>query len=209
MRFLQTLAVGVVSAFLIASGANAANFSFTGNLSNDDEVQLFNFSVGATSTVELRTYSYAGGTMADGTVIAAGGFDPILTVFDSGGSQIGNNDDGIGTVPSDPVTGAFFDTFLSVLLDAGDYTVAVSQFSNFPIGDLTDGFPGSGRTNFEDVTGDFRTSFWAFDILNVETGEIGDTVNTVPVPAALPLLATGLFGFGMLRLRQRRKNQTA
>lgn len=204
MKILRSLSVGLVSAFLFTAGANAANFSFTGNLSNDDEVQLFNFTVGASSTVQLRTYSYAGGTMADGTVIAAGGFDPILTLFDDTGTFIDFNDDG-DIVPIDPLTDAAFDTFLEVLLGAGDYIVAVSQFSNFSFGDLDDGFEGSGTSNFEDVTGDFRTSAWAFDILNVDSGSVGGTVNPVPVPAALPLLATGLIGLGIFRLRQRRR----
>ena len=37
----------------------------------------------ATSTVTLQTYGYAGGTNAAGQVIAQGGFDPILALFDS------------------------------------------------------------------------------------------------------------------------------
>lgn len=48
-------------------------------------MQLFNFTVGASSTVTLVTKSYAGGILADGTVISACGFDPILTLFDSTG----------------------------------------------------------------------------------------------------------------------------
>lgn len=47
------------------TSAMADDFSFTGNLSDDDDVQLFEFSVGVTSTVTMRTYSYAGGVMAD------------------------------------------------------------------------------------------------------------------------------------------------
>lgn len=164
------------------SSAVADDFSFTGNLSNDDEVQLFGFSVGVVSTVTLRTYSYAGGVMADGTVISAGGFDPILALFDGGENLIDQNDDGDG-VPVDPVTGNAWDTLLEVELNPGNYTVAVSQYSNFPIGPtLSDGFEGSGTSGFVDDSGATRTSFWAFDILNVTGAEVVDPLAAVPVP---------------------------
>lgn len=163
------------------TSAMADDFSFTGNLSDDDDVQLFEFSVGVTSTVTMRTYSYAGGVMADGTNISAGGFDPILALFDGNENLIDQNDDGAG-VPSDPVTGAAYDTLLEVELDPGNYTVAVSQYSNFAVGPtLSDGFQGSGTLNFQDATGAFRTSFWAFDVLNVESAVVEER-NMTPVP---------------------------
>ncbi len=73
-----------------ATGALAApqDFSFRGTFGADDEVALFDFTANGASTVTLRTYSYAGGTQADGTPIAAGGFDPILTHFDGTGLLI-------------------------------------------------------------------------------------------------------------------------
>ena len=161
--------------------AMADDFSFTGNLSDDEDVQLFGFTVGETSTVTMRTYSYAGGVMADGLNISAGGFDPILALFDGDEVLIDQNDDGSG-VPADPVTGAAYDTLLEVELDPGNYTVAVSQYSNFAVGPtLSDGFDGSGTLNFEDSTGDFRTSFWAFDVLNVESADV-EVTNFAPVP---------------------------
>jgi len=159
----------------------AADFSFTGNLANDEEVQFFDFTVGATSMVTMRTYSYAGGVNAAGDTIPSGGFDPILALFDGAGNLIDQNDDGEG-VPADPDTGARFDTLLEVELDAGNYTVAVSQFSNFAIGPtLSDGFDGSDTTGFVDVTGATRTSFWAFDVLNVGDAEVVDPPSLAPV----------------------------
>jgi hypothetical protein len=184
--------------------AIAADFSFRGNFTRDDNVQLFNFTVGSSSTVTLRTLSYAGGTQADGTVVTNGGFDPILALFDSSGNFIDNNDDGDSSeVPADPITERFFDTYLQVVLGAGNYTVAVSQYDNFfsggPGDNISLGFDRQGDGNFTpgttnfpcsasrfcDVDGNSRTSFWAFDILNVQSGVVVPPTEPVPEPSTV------------------------
>src|SRR6266536_1432206 len=114
MRLLGIVAL----AALTVGSLQAANFSFTGNFNNDADVQLFSFTVGATSTVTLRTWSYAGGTNAAGQVIPRGGFDPILALFDSAGLRINQNDDGGASVPTD-LSGVNYDTFLSSTLGPG------------------------------------------------------------------------------------------
>lgn len=199
----------------IAGTASAASFSFTGNLASDDDRVGFGFTVGAASTVTLRSYSYAGGTMLDGTIVAAGGFDPILSLFDATGTLIDTVDDGPEPVPADPVTGARFDTHFVEALAPGDYQVFVSQFNNFANGPtLSDGFLYDGAPTFTstflcsngrfcDVTGDNRTSFFAFDIDGVETAVVTDPPGVVPLPAGLPLLLAGLGGLAVLRRRQR------
>jgi hypothetical protein len=218
----------LVGFLYLTPAANALDFSFTGTFAGDDDVQLFNFTVGAPSAnVVLRTFSYAGGTPASGPVVLAGGFDPILALFDATtGSIVDFNDDGApGTVDADPTTGRAFDTYFARSLDAGNYIVAVSQYDNFavaraslmdsslPVGNLADGFeltgdpfftvafsdPMSPCTQFCDVDGHIRTSAWAFDILNVESASV------VPVPAALPLLLSGVVGLGFLGFRRRVK----
>jgi hypothetical protein len=198
MKLLSSLLFSISLLAANAASALPTNYSFTGNLANDDQVQLFNFSVAAPSTVTLRTWSYAGGTNAAGQVIAAGGFDPILALFNSSGVRINQNDDGGASVAADPVTGEHFDTYLSSVLGAGTYTVSVSQYANFAGANLSDGFPGSGRTGFVDVDGDVRTSAWAFDILGVESA----VQTAVPEPSVLALLGLGLFGFAAARRRK-------
>jgi hypothetical protein len=180
------------------ANATPTDYSFTGNLANDDQVQFFNFSVAAPSTVTLRTWSYAGGTNANGQAIAAGGFDPILALFDDTGLRINQNDDGGFLVAADPVTGMHYDTYLSSVLGTGNYTVSVSQFSNFAGATLSSPFPGSGTSGFVDVTGATRTSAWAFDILGVEAA----TQTAVPEPSVLALLGLGLFGVAAARRRK-------
>lgn len=191
MKLVPALAL---AASFACSAANAADFSFVGSLARPGEVQLFSFNVGATSDVTLRTWSYAGGTNAAGALIPRGGFDPILALFDSTGLKIGENDDGGLNVAPDPVDGIRFDTFLFLpSLAPGAYQVSVAVFPNFAIGpNLSNGFSGADTFNG-------RTADWAFDVLGVDTA----VVATVPVPAALPLMAAGLGLFGFIARRRR------
>jgi hypothetical protein len=201
----STILVGAVALILASSSAVAANFSFTGNLANDDDVQVFTFSVSSPSVVTLRTWGYAGGSNAAGASISNGGFDPILALFDSSGILIDQRDDGpLGLIPADAATGARFDTYFQAALGAGSYLVAVSQFANFALGPtLANGFSGSNTSNFRDATGALRTSAWAFDVLNVDQASLPPT-NGVPDTGStvfLALLAAGSLA-GLRRARR-------
>jgi hypothetical protein len=192
---------------LLSGSVSAASFSFTGNLITDDDVQLFNFTVGSTSTVTLLTLSYAGGTNFQGDTIAEGGFDPIMALFTGAGTFIQGNDDGDcyitpPEVATSGVTGECLDTYLQTTLAPGDYTVAVSQYDNYNVGDLSDGFINEGLPNFTapagcsngqfcDIAATNRTGFWAFDILNVDSASV---VSEVPAPAAVWLFGSGILG---------------
>jgi len=223
--FVKQLAAAVAVATLTtAAQAAPSNFSFAGTFVNDNDVQLFSFTSGGTSNVRLISYGYGGGTQSNGNVVAAGGFDPILVLFDSTGALIGQNDDavsgttgacGSGSVMPDPITGAQWDTCLDLpLLPAGNYDVAVMQYDDFARGpNLSNGFMRAGQPNFTssfgcsngqfcDVTGNAagnnRQSYWAFDILNVEQA----VQTTVPEPATLSLFGLGLAGFAFGRRRK-------
>ena len=200
--------------FSTVSVAQAASFSFTGSFSFDDDVQVFGFHVGAPSTVTLRSYSYAGGTMADGTGIAAGGFDPILALFDGSGNLINQNDDGY-SVPADPETGLPYDTLLTLDLGVGDYFASVMQFDNFAPSRLSLPFLHDGEHDFTaaegcsnamfcDAGGNNRSSAWAFDILNVDSAiTVDPQPSAVPLPAGLPLVVSALGGMALLRRRRK------
>ena len=72
----------------ILGSAPVYGASFTGALNDingdpdPDQIRSVFFTADGTSTINFRSYSYAGGTTADGTIIAAGGFSPVLTLFD-------------------------------------------------------------------------------------------------------------------------------
>jgi hypothetical protein len=192
---LKLLAAACVAICASALPAAAANFSFDGNFVNDNDRARFDFTVGAESLVTLLTYSYAGGVNAEGKTIARGGFDPILSIYDSAGKLIKYNDDGVaGQVPSDSVTGRLFDTYFEATLAAGSYTVFVTQYDNFGPTQLPGSFRRDNQPNFAnhfvDSTGSQRDSHWAFDVLNVENA----VTTAVPEPATWAMLILG-FGF--------------
>jgi len=204
--------------FLCAVVASAADFSFTGTFLQDDQLQYFQFTA-PSSSVTLQTFSYAGGVNAAGTIIAPGGFDPVLSLFNATGGLVGSspltatNDDG-SSVPIDPVTGNAFDALLQInTLLAGDiYVLVLSQSGNFANGPtFGDGFSeqgsgnftpamfGCGGTSFCDASPAQRTGAWAVDILGV------GAASSVPEPGSITLLTAAMAGLVLLR---RRKNRT-
>ncbi len=216
MKTLKLKLFTTAAAMLLAvSQAQAANFSFTGNFTYDNDVQFFTFTVGAPSTVTLRSWSYAGGVNAAGATIARGGFDPILAVYNSAGTILGFNDDGGPSLVPTDITGQAWDTYFSVSLPAGTYTASVMQYDNFTVGgiggNVSSGFVRDGQPNFTsalvgqpgyfwDVSGSHRDNHWAFDILNVEDAVVPEP--STYLAGALLALVFGVQGFRTLRHRK-------
>ena len=213
--------IGILSGALALAFAGAAqaaptNYSLTGNFEFDDDVASFDFTVGAPSNVVFRTYGYAGGTNAAGNSFDPGGLDPVISLFNLDTAVfIDENDDGGAEVGADPNTGQEFDSFLAILLAPGNYRVVLTQYDNCPAGSpCTDLTPRVGEPNFTAAFGctngifcdnsavpvfNNRTSFWALDVLGVET----EPLVALPVPASLALFGLGLVGLGLMRSRPR------
>lgn len=203
-------AVALAGLLGLAPLAGATTLSFSGSLAQDDAVATFTFAVTAPGTVTIRSFSYAGGVNGAGNLIPAGGFDPGIALFSTGGTLLLTQDDATPEcdgVPNDPLTNDCFDVRAVTVLAAGDYLVAVTQFNNEALGpDFAAGFSKAGAnfTNafgcsagqFCDVSAENRTAFWAIDVS-------GEAVTAVPAPAAGWLLGSALAGAGLLRRRRR------
>jgi hypothetical protein len=181
---------GAAASLWFGTHAQAAVLSFNGSFTADDNVHFQSFTESSLSSVTLQTSSYA-----------AGGFDPIVAVFDATGALIGQNDDGAG-VPPDPSTGEALDALLTLSLAPGQYTVSLTQFDNFALGPtLADGFVESGMGNFTaapfdcgapnfcDFTGSARTNQWALTI----TSQVA-----VSEPSTMAIFTVSLACFGTM-----------
>jgi hypothetical protein len=213
-KHLLGLAVAASLSLLSTFPASAASFSFTGTFSGDADVRYFSFTLASASNVTISSLGYGGGTNSAGQTIAAGGFDPVVALFDGSGTymHVTGDEDGAGAA-TDPSTGAAYDPLFSVNLAAGTYTLALTQSFNFangptiadgflfdPVADahFTADFISCGAAGFCDATGAARTNAWALDIVGV------DAAFPTPLPGALQLFATGLGAFGFAAYRRKR-----
>ncbi|MEI7466378.1 MAG: DVUA0089 family protein, partial [Burkholderiales bacterium] len=83
------LALALASALAPVASAQAANFSFSGNITYQKDLVLIDFSVIAPSVVTLSTDSWQSGL----------NFDPLLTVFDGSQQLVIAVDDNDGSLP--------------------------------------------------------------------------------------------------------------
>jgi hypothetical protein len=191
----RTFTAWTFALLLLGSPSLMANsFSFTGNFTNDADVQFFNFSIAADSTtVSINTLSLNGGTNRVGNIIAGGGFTPYFALF--------NQTDGAWVFDTgSKLLGAEASIFSYGTLLAGNYILALTQFDNVAAGlNLSDGFAADlglatfGLTPFT-ANGGGGSGHWAVDIANVDTASL----SAVPTPGSFGLLLSGLLAFGAL-----------
>jgi hypothetical protein len=211
VRGLPLLLGMALSIAFLPGVARADNLTLQGTIGADDAVQLFDFTVATLGSVDLRSYGYAGGATSTGMVVPSGGFETILTLFDSSGNLLSENDDGAG-VATDPSTGLAGDSRITGTLNAGRYVLALTQYDNFARGKLAEGFVETGHPNFtadpnfttggpcpgnqfRDISGApgrCRNGNWTVDFIGVATVA---PVAPVPEPSTAGLLLLSCLGF--------------
>jgi hypothetical protein len=200
MRFIN----GILLLALVAAPGFAATFLFQGTFGADNQVELFNIVVSAPQTVQIETYSYAGGTV-NSTAFAPGGFAPTAFLFDNLGDVQTINNGTCSQVNKDPTTQNCDDLFFDDPLQAGTYTLALAVYGNSPVsGAVSAGFteagdPGftcqeaGGSGNFCDLTTAFptsnvRTDNYAIAITGATSVSASQQILTTPEPASVLLL---------------------
>ena len=195
--FIRPAAIAAVALALSSLQAQAANFSFDGNIAYSTDVVQVAFTLNAASSqVRLWTDSWTDGL----------NFDPTLTLWikdGSGYNLVGDNDDD-NTI--DPAQG-FYDAGLSLAtLTAGQYLVTLGAAPNYATGtQLSQGFALDGSTptlisqwnqpSYDINANDQKGTFWRLSLSGV------DSAATVPEPATAALILAGLSAMLLSRRR--------
>jgi hypothetical protein len=189
---------GVVRADIVTSTLSedlSGSVTQSGSLPNQSDVFEQMFTTRSNADFEAFTTSYGGGANSNGTVSAAGGFQPNLGLYTSSGAFVAGQSVTSPAAQIDPATGLALDSFLTKSnLSAGSYILVISDWLNQQspsATNLSDGFVNYGTGNaFLDAQLNGRNGDFTLDISSA----------AVPEPATFWLAGGAvLLSIGLLR----------
>lgn len=177
--------------------ANAASFTFTGNLTNHNDVVTVGFSIANdTTNVKVWTDSF----LATGPTQSGPGtnFDPITALWNADtGALLGQNDDNASIAPGQ----TYFDSGFSLAsLAAGNYFFTMTTYPNFAVGsNISDGFALDSVapiliSDWDQPAnpGNLRGTFWRINLEGVDS--ITQPPVATPLPGAVWMFGSALMG---------------
>lgn len=177
-------------------GSVSGKVTKTGTLTDEAQVIEEAFMLSAVSDLTVFTTSYGGGTNLNGTTTPPGGFQPMVTLYDSAGNYVMGEEVTSPIADRDPRTDVALDAYLkSTSLKAGGYIVTLTDiFNQQPVTatNLSDGFTGVGGPAFADVQGNTRNGNFALNL------SVTPASSAVPEPASFWLVLLPLAGIALL-----------
>ena len=175
----------IVSLFLACLSNNTIATIVDGSIDTGSEVDYWDIYMGAASELIINVFAIG---------FNGSNLDSYIYLFDTdtSGTLVGVNDDcaGCDGWDADGSLGGS-DSLLTVNLAVGHYVLAIGDWV-LTEGDARDGFNDSAANN---------VGIGAYQL--TITGEGLRSVNSVPAPGSLLLLAVGLIGVGTIRLRNK------
>jgi hypothetical protein len=173
-------------------GTVTSSTTTSGTLPNQSQVLEAVFTLGSTTSLTIDTSSYS-----------TGGFQPMITLFDSTGRYVAGEQVTSPVAANDPTTGLALDAYLfDANLSAGTYDAVLTDWLNQQpptATNLSDGFVnlGPGGSTFVDEQLNSRNGSYALSISV-------PAASPVPEPATFWLVLPVLAGAAILVRRRQR-----
>jgi hypothetical protein len=210
-RLSHSLVILCLSSVAFSGRAKADDLTFAGTFAADNSTFSYMLNNTSIQSYNFFTTSYGGGLNADGTTTSAGGFVPVLTLFDSTGSVVDFGGAGgacSGGSNADPTTGLCDDAKFSDVLAPGTYDLVLSEFPNVASGDtsapfLFGGDPSITGESCNSPGGTFLETDTAPCVQRTDAYTVNiESASPVPEPATWLLVLPAALGLVVLGRHQ-------